>query len=109
MAPLLIRRTDTIDPRAPQGRFLKICNRFLADQKNMVFWHRTKTSKKADTIDPCPPHVRKRVQKVNCWPPFCIDFSTFSGMAKSHEIDDSFTLSMVLDNQKPFIFRLTFH
>jgi hypothetical protein len=41
-------------------------------------WHRAKTSKKANPIDPCSPHVRKRVEKVNIWPPFCIDFSTFS-------------------------------
>ena len=34
--------------------------------KNNIFWHRTNTSKMADTIDPCTPRVRKGLQKVNC-------------------------------------------
>jgi hypothetical protein len=37
---------------------------FCPIKKNIVFWHRTKTSKKADTIDPCSPHVRKRFEKI---------------------------------------------
>jgi hypothetical protein len=90
-------------PLAAPGPILKIFNSFLADQKNMVFWHRTKTSKKADTIDPVRPMSEKMSKKSTVGLPFYIDFSIFSKTCKSTSGAYSFTLSMVLYHQKPFI------
>ena len=43
------------------------------------------------------------------WKPFRHRISTFSWMAKSHEIDNSFTLSMVFDHSKDIILHVFFH
>ena len=40
-------------------------------------------TKKAKTIDPCPPRSRKRLHKVNLWHPFLHRFSKVSKTSKS--------------------------
>ena len=54
MHPGQTGRSTKIGHWPPRGRFLWVFHRFWAARKNMVFWHRTKTGKKANTSDPCP-------------------------------------------------------
>ena len=73
-------RSTKIDPWAPRGRFLKFFNRFLADQKNMFFWQRTKTPRMTQSIDPWAPQARFGPKKESFrvfWAPFLHPFFDF--------------------------------
>ena len=53
------------DPLALQGSIFWIFWPIGKASKNMIFWHRTKTSKMAEQIDPARPVSARGVQKVN--------------------------------------------
>ena len=56
----------------------------MADPKNVFFWHRTKTSKKANTINALAPLARKLSQKQDFWPPFSHRFFDFFKNLQKH-------------------------
>ena len=75
----------------------------------MVFGNRTKTPNEPNTIDLCPPHIRKTVQQINFRLRFLHPFSAFSKTCKNMDFIVNQLVLACFTLLNPLIFRSNVH